>query len=409
MKILVVAPLVPSMHTPYAGANFLYRHLQILSQLHDVTILSVTDGESNTNASSEVECSVALVNKRAPKAPAPLWRMFEIVYNYMRVLTPGLGRHGPLAAWIRQNASVYDIIEFHFPEYSALALSEIEPRNKRPIVVIYPHDVFYQKIERMRLGSWVDFTALRAKLLRGRAAKIERKILNRADLVAVFSEKDRNLIRILGVRSRVAVIHPPLDEPSQATSGDLSLPGNKTFLFVGALDRFPNDDAVRWLIAEVWPTVLEAVPAARLIIAGAGASEALKIMVNGTVNAVLTGYQPDLAPIYLSADVIVVPLRYGAGLKFKVGTALLWGRPVISTSVGAEGYPNTEGFFLAVVDQAGEFAASMIRAANDSQSCVLAGQTGNEWALKRFSTESSTKQHHEIYLALASIAEGSAK
>jgi glycosyltransferase involved in cell wall biosynthesis len=59
---------------------------------------------------------------------------------------------------------------------------------------------------------------------------------------------------------------------------------------------------------------------------------------------------------------MVVPLRYGAGIKGKLGESLSYGLPVVTTSIGAEGFGLTGGVEALIADDPAEFAAAVVRA-----------------------------------------------
>ena len=125
------------------------------------------------------------------------------------------------------------------------------------------------------------------------------------------------------------------------------------------MNRPENSTAVTWFIDEMWPRVLDAVPAARFVIAGAKPSAALAAKVSETPRAELTGFVESLEPWYAEASVFIAPLRSGAGVKFKTVDAMLREVPIVTTSVGAEGIDAPE-LFGALSDDAQEFAEAVI-------------------------------------------------
>jgi O-antigen biosynthesis protein len=74
----------------------------------------------------------------------------------------------------------------------------------------------------------------------------------------------------------------------------------------------------------------------------------------------VTGYVPETAPYLRAAWVSIAPLRFGAGMKGKVGEAMSFGLPVVTTSVGAEGFGLTPGEHALVADDPDEFAQAVI-------------------------------------------------
>jgi glycosyltransferase involved in cell wall biosynthesis len=117
-------------------------------------------------------------------------------------------------------------------------------------------------------------------------------------------------------------------------------------------------DALAWFVSDVLPPLLEARPEIRLRVTGANPPPAARALAGPAVNFV--GFTPDLRTLYESARVVVVPMRFGAGVKVKCIEALQYGVPVVSTSVGAEGLGVHDSRAVAVTDDAGEFAAAVL-------------------------------------------------
>ena len=109
-------------------------------------------------------------------------------------------------------------------------------------------------------------------------------------------------------------------------------------LFVGALNFKPNIEAAHFLVEEAWP-LLKA-KGVTMCIAGRNPSTDLSSIIQ-SAGITLIPNAPDLSSIYAQSKVAVVPLVTGSGSRLKIAEALIHGLPVISTALGAEGYPNT--------------------------------------------------------------------
>ena len=199
------------------------------------------------------------------------------------------------------------------------------------------------------------------------------------DEVTVFSEKDGGL---LGEPANVRVIHPPL------ASGLERFPeaqaGPPTALFVAWFAREENDEAAQWLIGDVWPAVVDAVPDARLRLVGRGVSERLQALCDARADVTVAGFVPDLEPEYAAARVCVVPLRQGAGVKFKTVEALLHGVPVVTTSVGAEGIGGLD-LFAGLTCDAATFGELMAGVLADPTLARQRSRRVQEWAAREYS------------------------
>ena len=99
--------------------------------------------------------------------------------------------------------------------------------------------------------------------------------------------------------------------------------------------------SVLWFLDHVWPRIQLECPASRFVVAGAQPPPELRDRAGTAV--VVTGWVDDLGSLYAEADVFVAPLILGAGLKFKVPQAMVYGLPVVATPIAAEGIVEHSG------------------------------------------------------------------
>ena len=116
----------------------------------------------------------------------------------------------------------------------------------------------------------------------------------------------------------------------------------KDLLFVGSFKHPANLDGVDWLCKEIMPVVLQAMPDVKLHLVGAHPTPEIKALAND--NIIVHGFLTDdeLADMYRSCRLSIVPLRFGAGVKGKVLEAMYHGLPIVSTSIGTEGIVDIE-------------------------------------------------------------------
>jgi len=137
----------------------------------------------------------------------------------------------------------------------------------------------------------------------------------------------------------------------------------RDLMFIGGFEHKPNVDAMQWFVGEVLPLVRERLPEVVLNIVGSRADEKVGGLASPAVRVL--GYVPDVEPLFGGSRVFVSPLRYGAGMKGKVGQSLGHGLPVVTTSVGAEGMMLADGENALVADDARSFAETVARLYGD--------------------------------------------
>lgn len=185
-----------------------------------------------------------------------------------------------------------------------------------------------------------------------RYRKLERKLAQASDLVWCASLEDKQVMEREATGTRIEVV------PTIHELGDRGQPfaERENLLFIGNLAHRPNEDAVLFFMREVYPLVRARLPGVRLDVVGDNPSAAIKAF--NSADVAVRGYVPDVEPLLRDARVFVAPLRFGAGIKGKVGEAMAHGIPVVTTSIGAEGFGLTHGLDVMIGDDPAAFAAA---------------------------------------------------
>lgn len=221
---------------------------------------------------------------------------------------------------------------------------------------------------------------LRARGVSALLRLFEPWVMRRYACVATVSYGDAALLAPL----KLPVITLPL-EPSvfpQPTQRHRSLDG-PCVLFVGAMDRSYNQEAVEWFLAQVWPRVRSAVPDAKFCIVGHAPPASLQAR-NGQDGVMVTGFVPDLAVWYARASVVVAPLRVAGGMLQKVLDAMAWGLPVVATSVSNHGIGATPAEHIELADTPEVFAAKVITLLRDPIRAEAMGRAAQAYVRERF-------------------------
>lgn len=109
-----------------------------------------------------------------------------------------------------------------------------------------------------------------------------------------------------------------------------------TFGFIGRLDWPPNREGLEWFLDEVWPSVVEKQPTAKVLIAGSGDGAYLE-QYRALPGVELLGFVDSVGEIYNRSLVSLAPIFFGSGTRVKVIEASSYGCPMISTAFGVRG------------------------------------------------------------------------
>ncbi|MEZ2218296.1 glycosyltransferase family 4 protein [Rhizobium sp. RCC_161_2] len=173
--------------------------------------------------------------------------------------------------------------------------------------------------------------------------------------IETLSEEDAALIRYAHPSTPVKCVPPTTTvalNPQMRTATTI-VPGR--MIFFGNMSRQENIDAVIWMARDILPQIHQRNPEAHLWIIGAHPSDEVLALSGPSIH--VTGFIESPMELFAQAEVAVVPLRLGSGVKIKVIETIAAGIPTITTPVGAEGIPPHS--LLTVVGSAVEFAESV--------------------------------------------------
>lgn len=201
----------------------------------------------------------------------------------------------------------------------------------------------------------------------------ERLVTRLATSVLTVSAEDHARFRQRGVPERKlqivpngidpAVIHP--DAAAGARVRDELGVGAETrmLLFFGQLSYAPNREAVDLIAHELVPRLDAMGQDYVFVIAGKNGEQLRSFYTHQRMR--FTGAVSDIAPHINAADAVAVPVSSGGGTRLKVLESIACARPVVSTTVGAEGIDRAAcGEFLTVVDGWDDFAEALVRPAS---------------------------------------------
>jgi GT2 family glycosyltransferase len=237
------------------------------------------------------------------------------------------------------------------PSMGSVFISRIR-RVKPDVKIVFDMvDTHFVRLQREYEVSGAKSVSAEAKRYR----KLERKLAQLSDVVWCASGEDKERMHREAPRSKIDVV------PTMHELRDCGKPFEERsdLLFIGNLAHRPNEDALLFFIREVYPLVRKSLPTVRLDVIGDFASESVKSYDSEDVR--MRGYVPDVEPYLGNARVFIAPLRFGAGIKGKIGEAMAHGIPVVTTAIGAEGFGLTDGHDVMIGDDPASFGQAIYR------------------------------------------------
>ena len=179
--------------------------------------------------------------------------------------------------------------------------------------------------------------------------------------------------------------------------------GEQALVFTGAMDYWPNVDAVGWFVDQVLPVLHQRWPGLRLHIVGRNPTQAVQALARPTV--CVTGTVPDVRPYLQHAAVVVAPLRLARGVQNKVLEAMAMARPVVAAATCVDAIDARPGDEILAATDAAEHAARIAELLVDRQRATAIGQSGRACVLARYSWPARLAEiDHQLARVMASGA-----
>jgi polysaccharide biosynthesis protein PslH len=388
MRILLITSDLPHPAARHGGGQLTSRWVRELSGSHSYSLLSFVRKEEEPRLSSLREHFAAVrtvpaergLGNRLARSPLLLSRPFAVAATASRRLKAALGEM--LAD------GGYDCVQlenFHMGQY-ARSIPESIPR-----VLVYQDlagDVLRQQVWLAR--RWKKYFYFRQWQL---SSYWEKWYAIWSKNVFVMSLKDRREVDSWDIGVRTFTM-PPLLDPAL-----LALPeggrDQATILFIGALHRPGNIDAVIRLKEEILPRVRRECPAARCLIVGARPPDRIRRL--AAADFVVTGTVERIEPYLSSASLLAVPLRVAGGIILKIVEAMTAACPVVASRSANAGVGARDGRDILLADRTEDFADAVVRLLRSPGERQRLGRAGRNWAREKFQREESRLIMEEAY------------
>lgn len=258
------------------------------------------------------------------------------------------------------DVNVEEHLRLFGPSYAIVILSEPQPAfNFISLVRAYAMNskVIYDTVDIHWLRLERAASVTRDKRLLEEAEyfrKIETLNIDASDIIWTVTQDEKDLL--LGLNPGLSVeVLPNIHEVT--TEMIKPFPDRKDIMFIGHFLHDPNIDAVTYFVSEIFPLLKTFKPDMKFYIVGSNPTK--EVLALASDDVIVTGYVKDVTPYFANCRLFVAPLRFGAGMKGKIGQSMVHGLPVVTTTIGAEGMGLHHGENVLIADTATEFAAAV--------------------------------------------------
>ena len=361
MKLLLLTPQLP--YPPQQGTSLRNYHiLRGLAGRHALSLLSFVEPDQPLTADSPLHA----LCRRIVTVPVPqrsgrqrLWRLLVDSRPDMAHRLQSDAFDAALRGLLAEEA--FDVVQIEGIEL-ARALPLIRQASPASRILFDDHNAeaelqyrnFLTDLRQPRRWPAAAYSLVQT----GRLRRFERRTCQAADWVSVVSPADRaHLCRLLPALEPLVV--PNSIDVTQYQVAVTDDTPRFDVVFIGKMDYRPNIDAALWFGREIWPRVLRARPGSTWAVVGQKPHARLAWL--GELPGVtVTGRVAEVQPYLAGAAVFVMPFRAGSGTRLKFIEAMAAGKAIVSTTVGAEGFPVGHGREVLLVDEPAAFAAAVV-------------------------------------------------
>jgi sugar transferase (PEP-CTERM/EpsH1 system associated) len=232
-----------------------------------------------------------------------------------------------------------------------------------------------------------------------RMQRYESVMCRRFDAVVAVARSDREMMRREFGASVVFDVPTGVDtnyfQPLDCRPDPLQL------VFTGSMDWMPNEDAIVWFAEKILPFITRVLPGVSLVVVGRNPSPRLIELSKRFLPVFVTGGVDDVRPYLDRAAAFIVPMRQGGGTRLKIYEAMAMGKPVITTSIGAEGLPLCDGRDVLIADEAEAFAHAVIRLLTEPTLARRLGQQARALVCEFFGWDRAAESFAQICARVA--------
>lgn len=287
-----------------------------------------------------------------------------------------------------------DIVILGRADVAALHFATVRTEVPNGRVIFDTVDLHY-----LRFARQASLTRDRRDSFRALTAKAtELSVADSSDLTWVVSEEEKRILTSACSTARISVV----SNIHELGPTPRAFAERRDIGFIGGFQHEPNVDAVTYFVEEVMP-LLRPQLRIELFVVGSDCPPSIRALEAPDIHVL--GHVSDLGPLLSRWRVFVAPLRYGAGVKGKIGQALSFGLPTVTTAIGAEGMKLRHDQEILVANTPQEFVSSISELYENPKKWERLSGRGREYVRNNLSPEIARRQ---IQLDLARLMAGSA-
>ena len=327
-----------------------YRHIEGLSANHSVTLVSFVNPQTTEEHLNKLKpyCEKIVIVKKSTRLQL-LKSLFSIFST--KPVQVSYYKSSAMKKEVKNllENSDFDLLYTHLIR---MAQYFIDIKNIPKVIDI--SDAISKSLSR-RIATSNMFMRALIRIERNRVSDYEQQVINDFAIPIVVSEKTKEH---LGGNNKIRVIRLGVEKRERSLNNRFAISERPILIFSGNMSYYPNVDAAIYFVRKIFPLVTKIFPKAIFKIVGVNPTKNVRKLNSESV--IVTGKVPSIRTEMENADIMVAPMRNGAGTQNKILEAMSSGIPIVTSSIGCEGLGDIDAVPFIVADTEVEFAKELI-------------------------------------------------
>ncbi len=382
LRILIVSAYLPHLGT-HGGAGRVFQLMQRAAEKHEVSLITYIENEEDKKFLSQAEaCCHRVVTVLRGRFRHSSWFPYEPFEEFncdnFRNALEDLATECD-----------YDIVHFEWTQMVEFSdLFPCTPKIVTEVEVNWAAHRTLVKVESNPIKKIKKYYDSLQTLYR------EAELCRKADRVVCVTEEDKNYLEGYVSPEKLLVVNTGVDLGYFSYSEQGKHPN--AIVFVGAFRHSPNLDAMFYFYREIFPEVMQKCPDTHLYIVGSSPPDDIKEL-GLRENITVTGFVEDIRDYYRLAQVVIVPIRTGVGIRGKVLEGWAAGSAMVASSLACQGIRAEHGRNILIADNPADFARHTIRLLKNPEQCRPLAREGRATAEALYGWDTMGRQMIEEY------------
>jgi len=365
LKILIVSCYLPHLGT-HGGAGRVFQLMKRVAEKHEVTLVTYLENEKEKYFLHQAEdCCHRVIPIMRGAFRQRSWFPYEPFEEFncdsLRLVLEGLAA-----------AEDYDIVHFEWTQMAEF--SDLFPFTPKVITEVEVNWAAHRTLVSVEPNPF-----RKAKMYYNTLQTLyrETELCGKVEKVVCVTDDDKGYLEGYVEADKLEVINTGVDLDYFEYSEEGRDPS--AIVFVGAFRHSPNLDAMFYFHRAIFPAVLDRHPACHLYIVGSSPPEDIQAL-GESPNITVTGFVEDIRDYYRIAQVVVVPLRTGVGIRGKVLEGWAAGSAMVASPLACQGIKAAHGKNIMIADNPARFAEYTVDLLKDPEKCRNLARNGRKTA-----------------------------